>query len=322
MKKILFTIFIILFLPFNILAYSNYIIPGGESIGININSNGLVIVGFYKVNGNYIGKEHLKIGDIIIKINNIDVSNIDDLTNIIDENIGNEINVLIKRNNKEINELMNVEIEGNIYKTGLYIKDNIIGIGTLTYIDPITKVYGALGHEISYSETNTRVEVKNGNILESIITGMDRSTNGHVGSKDANIIFNNKIGTITKNTEYGIFGIINDLPNKNVISIGEFNDIHKGEAFIYTVLNNKEIKEYKINIVDKYYNKLDTQKAFSFEILDEELINVTGGIVQGMSGSPIVQDNKIIGGITHVLVDNVTLGYGIYIRTMLEEEDK
>lgn len=243
MKKILFTIFIILFLPFNILAYSNYIIPGGESIGININSNGLVIVGFYKVNGNYIGKEHLKIGDIIIKINNIDVSNIDDLTNIIDENIGNEINVLIKRNNKEINELMNVEIEGNIYKTGLYIKDNIIGIGTLTYIDPITKVYGALGHEISYSETNTRVEVKNGNILESIITGMDRSTNGHVGSKDANIIFNNKIGTITKNTEYGIFGIINDLPNKNVISIGEFNDIHKGEAFIYTVLNNKEIKE-------------------------------------------------------------------------------
>ncbi len=322
MKKVLLSFFIILFLPMNIFAYSYYLIPGGESIGISINSNGLVVVGFYKVNGEYIGKEHLKIGDAIISINNKEVNSIDDLTNIIDENVSNEIDIKIKRNNKIIDTKMNIEIEDSLYKTGLYIKDNIIGIGTITYIDPISKVYGALGHEIAFSETNTRVEVKNGNILESKVTGIDRSSNGHVGSKDAKINFNNKIGSISKNTEFGIYGIINELPDKEVINIGEFSDIHKGDATIYTVTSNNEVKEYKINIVDKYTNKINTTKAFSFEIIDESLINQTGGIVQGMSGSPIIQDNKLIGGVTHVLIDNVILGYGIYIKTMLEEGDK
>lgn len=322
MKKFVFLIFIIFICTLNVFAYSSYLMPGGESIGISINSNGLVVVGFYKVKGNYIGKEYLKVGDSILSINNKETNDIEDLTNIIDENIGNDLNIVIKRNNKIYNTKMNIAYEDNLYKTGLYIKDNIIGIGTITYIDPISKVYGALGHEIAFSETNTRVEVKNGNILESKVTGIDRSSNGHVGSKDAKINFNNKIGSISKNTEFGIYGIINELPDKEVINIGEFSDIHKGDATIYTVTSNNEVKEYKINIVDKYTNKINTTKAFSFEIIDESLINQTGGIVQGMSGSPIIQDNKLIGGVTHVLIDNVILGYGIYIKTMLEEGDK
>ncbi len=322
MKKILYLIFIILFFPINIFAYSDYVIPGGESIGINIDSKGLVVVGFYKVNGNYIGKNFLKVGDTIISINDTTVNSISDLTNVIDNNLDDELNIIIKRNNKEINTKMSIEMEDSLYKTGLYIKDNIVGIGTLTYVDPITKIYGALGHSVTFNETSTIVEVKDGNILESRVTGIDRSNNGHVGSKDAKINFNNKIGTIIKNTEFGIYGIINELPNKSVINISEFEEIHKGVASIYTVTNDNEIKEYKINIVDKYKDKIDTTKAFSFEVLDDNLINDTGGIVQGMSGSPIVQDNKIIGAVTHVLVDNVTLGYGIYIKTMLEEGEK
>jgi len=322
MKKLIFTIFIILFLFTNVYAYSNYVIPGGETIGIKIESDGLVVVGFYKVNGNFIGKEYLKVGDTILSINGINVHSIDDLTNVIDENINNDINIEVKRNNKVLHTKMNIEIEDNIYKTGLYIKDGISGIGTLTYIDPISKIYGALGHEIAFSETNTRVEVRNGHILESKIIGIDRSVDGYVGSKNAQINFNNKLGTIKSNTEYGIFGTINTLPNKNVIPIGSFDEIKKEEATIYTVTSNNDIKEYKIDIVDKYSSKINTTKCFSFEIIDHELLNETGGVVQGMSGSPIVQNNKIIGAVTHVLVDNVELGYGICIKTMLEEGEK
>lgn len=321
MKKILICFFIIIFLPVTIFAYSDKVILGGENVGITINSNGLVVVGFYKVNGNYIGKEYLKIGDIIVSINDKEVYSIDDLTNVIDENIGNEINVIVKRNNKIVNTKMNIELDGKVYKTGLYIKDNIVGIGTITYIDPISKIYGALGHEIAFSETNTRIEVKDGNILESKVKGIDRSYNGYVGAKEANINFNKELGTIKTNTEVGIFGYINNVPNKELTEIGSYESIHKGEASIYTVTSNNTIKEYKINIIDKYNNKKNTTKAFGFEIVDDNLLNITGGIVQGMSGSPIMQDGKLIGAVTHVIVDKVNLGYGIYIETMLKEGD-
>lgn len=319
MKKILLTFFIILFCPLNILAYSKSVIPGGESIGIKIESDGLIVVGFYKVNGEFIASNNIKIGDKITHINNNKVSSINELTNIIDDSNTNEIDITLIRNNKEINTKLTLIEEDNVLKTGLYIKDNIVGLGTLTYIDPVTKIWGALGHEILLSETNTRVEVKNGNILMSNVTSINKSRNGYVGSKNASISFKDKIGTINKNTETGIYGIYtSSLPKKDTISIAEFDDIKKSDAYIYTVVNNKTIKRYKINILDKYSNKKNTTKAISFEIVDNNLIDKTGGIVQGMSGSPIIQDDKLIGAVTNVLVDNVTLGYGILITTMLE----
>ena len=220
---------------------------------------------------------------------------------------------------EEINTKLKLVEEDNLLKTGLYIKDNVIGLGTLTYIDPVTKIWGALGHEILLSETNSRIEVKDGNILMSKVTSINKSRNGHVGSKNANISFNKKIGNISKNTVNGIYGTYTStFPKKDTIEIADFNDIKKSEAYIYTVTKNTAIKKYKINIVDKYPSKKDTTKAISFEIVDSDLINKTGGIVQGMSGSPIIQDNKLVGAVTNVLVDNVTLGYGILITTMLQ----
>ena len=155
--------------------------------------------------------------------------------------------------------------------------------------------------------------------LMSKVTSINKSRNGHVGSKNANILFNKKIGNINKNTVNGIYGTYtSSLPKKDLISLADFDEIKKSEAYIYTVTNNNAIKKYKIKILDKYPSKKDTTKAISFEIIDKDLINKTGGIVQGMSGSPIIQDNKLIGAVTNVLVDNVTLGYGILISTMLE----
>lgn len=324
MKKLIGTIFIILFLPNYVFAYSKYIIPGGESIGIQINTDGLLVVGYYKVNGEYIAKNNIKIGDRITKINNIVVSSNNELSNIIDDNIENgKIDIELIRNNKIINTTLDIKKDNGIYKTGLYIKDSIIGIGTLTYIDPITKIYGALGHEIASNETRSRVEIKDGNILLSKITSINKSRNGFVGSKNASISYDNKIGTITKNTNKGLYGkYISSLPNKDTLEIAAFNEITLDYAYIYTTLEDNKVNKYKIKILDKYNNKRNTQKAFSFEIVDEELINDTGGIVQGMSGSPIIQNNKIIGCVTNVVVDNVKLGYGISIITMLEEGEK
>ena len=324
MKKMIFIIFIILFCPIYIFAYSKYVIPGGESIGIKINTDGLIVVGYYEVD-NKIINSNIKIGDRIIKANQERINSINDLTNAINKSIDNneEVNLLVVRNNKEKSETLHLRNNGYIYKTGLFVKDNIIGLGTLTYIDPITKIYGALGHDIVLNETNNRVEVKDGNILVSSIKNITKSRNGSVGSKNANVYYDKNIGNIIINNQNGIFGFYTSkLPKKDTIEIANYNDIELGEAKILTVTKNNEIKEYKINIIDKYSNKKHTNKAFSFEVIDNDLISISGGIVQGMSGSPIIQNNRLIGCVTNVLIDNVKLGYGISITTMLENGDK
>ena len=322
MKKFMFTLFIIFLFPMVSFAYSKYVIPGGESIGIKINTDGLVVVGFYKVNGEYIAKNNFKIGDKIISVNDNKVNTIEELSHEVDKSDLSQmkVSVQIDRNGRKINNILNLKVEDGIYKTGLYVKDSLVGLGTLSYIDPVSKIYGALGHEVTMNETGSRIDVRNGNILYSKVTGIDKSRNGRVGSKDAKIVFNKVLGSITKNTNKGIYGIYSDsLPNKETIEVSSFSDIEKGSAYILTVTKDNKIEKYNINIIDKYYNKKDTQKAFSFEIIDKNLISKTGGIVQGMSGSPIIQNNKIIGAVTNVLVENVTLGYGISIITMLEE---
>ena len=227
MKKIIYSLIISVFLPINIFAYSLNVIPGGESIGIKINTDGLIVSGFYKVNNEYIGKRTFKIGDRIIKINGIEVNNSDELSNIINENlINNYVDVEYIRNNKLLKGKLYLGEENNLYKTGLYIKDSIIGIGTLTYIDPITKIYGSLGHEIRTTELNKKVEIKDGDILTSSITSINKSRDGYVGSKNANINYTNKIGTITKNTTKGIFGKYTDkIPNKKTLEVTNLENI-------------------------------------------------------------------------------------------------
>ena len=325
MKKVLFTFFVIFLFPLGVFAYSKYIIPGGESIGIKINTEGLVVVGFYKVEDEYIAKNNFKIGDKIINVNGKNVNTIDELTDAVSKSEMSSLNVkvIVKRNDREVDTYLKLIVKDGTYKTGLYVKDSLIGLGTLSYIDPVSKIYGALGHEITMNETGNKVDVRDGNILYSKVIGIDKSRNGKVGSKNANIIFDRKIGTIQKNTNKGIYGIYTDnLPNKDTYQVADFSNIKKGDAYILTVTKDNKIEKYSINILDKYSSKKDTQKAFSFEITDKNLLNKTGGIVQGMSGSPIIQDDKIIGAVTNVLVDNVTLGYGISIITMLAEGEK
>lgn len=303
--------------PFEVLAYSKYIIPGGNTLGIEINSDGIMVIGFYEINGK-LNKSNLKVGDYIKKVNDKDVSSILELTNEIENNDKDSIIITYKRDDKLLTTKLNLIYENNIYKTGLYVKDKITGIGTLSYIDPETHIYGALGHEIVESSHNKIVEIKTGNIFKNTITSITKSMSGHPGSKNAKFYKNMTYGTITKNTNKGIYGIYNDqFPNTKALPVASKDEIVVGKASILTVLENEEIKSYDIEITS--INETAKTKNISFIITDNELLKKTGGVVQGMSGSPIIQNDKIIGAVTHVVVDEPKSGYGIFITSMLKE---
>ena len=325
-KKRLLSLFLLIFMlyPTLVFAYSNKIILGGNNIGIKVNTKNVMIVGFYKVEDRFIGEDAgLKVGDLILKINNKEISSITDMVNIIN-NLNNKdsINITIKRNNKELDfNLKLIKDENNVYKTGLYVKDQINGIGTLTYIDPTTNIFGALGHEISDKNTLKKVEIKDGMIFKSEITGITPSYNGNPGSKNARLYTDIIYGNIDTNSIKGIYGKINEDFNSNdIIEVANYNEIKLGDAKIRTVLEDNIINEYLINIID--IDNTSETKNILFEIIDKDLLNKTGGVIAGMSGSPIIQNNKIVGAVTHVVVDQPKKGYGIFITNMLEEGDR
>ena len=323
MKRLKILLLSLLFLPINVMAYSYYIIPGGETLGIEINSEGIMVIGFYQINGKYNkGNPVIKSGDYITEVNGTEVQTVDDLTAVIEDNVADGIvEVTFKRNGKVKTSELELIKDGDIYKTGLYVKDSITGIGTLSYIDPETKVFGALGHEIVESNTNEVVEIRSGIIFRNYITSIDKSASGVPGSKNAKFYYETTYGKILKNTNVGIYGIYESaLPNKELYEVAEPNEVSIGPATIYTVLDGEEINEYSIDITA--ISETSDIKNISFIIDDEELLDKTGGVVQGMSGSPIIQNGKIIGAVTHVVIDNPTTGYGIFITTMLEEGEK
>lgn len=323
MKKFKILLLSLLLLPINVMAYSDYIIPGGETLGIEINSEGIMVIGFYQINGKYNkGNPVIKSGDYITKVNGTEVQTVDELTAVIEDNVADGIvEVTFKRNGKVKTSELELIKDGDIYKTGLYVKDSITGIGTLSYIDPETKVFGALGHEIVESNTNELVEIRSGIIFRNYITSIDKSASGVPGSKNAKFYYETTYGKILKNTNVGIYGIYESaLPNKELYEVAEPNEVSIGPATIYTVLDGEEINEYSIDITA--ISETSDIKNISFIIDDEELLDKTGGVVQGMSGSPIIQNGKIIGAVTHVVIDNPTTGYGIFITTMLEEGEK
>lgn len=323
MKKLKILLISWLLLPINVFAYSNYIIPGGETLGIEVNSKGVMVIGFYQINGKFNkGVPVIKAGDYIVKINDVEVNTIEELTKAIEANVSlGEVNVELRRDKKVRTSKLELVKDGDIYKTGLYVKNSITGTGTLTYIDPETKIFGALGHEIVESNTNNIVEIKDGSIFRNYITGIDKSKVGYAGSKNAKFYYNTKYGSINKNSNVGIYGIYNSvLPNKERLEVARNDEVKIGKASIATVLSKEDIKYYDIEItkIDEYTKV----KNISFKITDKELLDKTGGVVQGMSGSPIIQNGKIIGAVTHVIIDNPTTGYGLFIATMLEEGEK
>lgn len=319
-KLIVFHLILLLILPINILAYSDKIILGGETIGIKVNSNGVYVVGFYEVNNKMIAEDSgFKVGDIIKSINNQEINNINDLNNIIIDN--KEYNFNIMRNNKNISLKLQLEEENNIYKTGLYVKDTIYGSGTMSYIDPETKVFGSLGHEIIETSSYKKFELDEGKIYKAEVNSIKKNTSNTTGEKNTTINNNQIIGDIYSNEINGIYGIYTgEINNENLYEIAKPHEIVKGKAYLETVINKDKIERYEIKI--DTIDEGNLTKNIKFTITDDKLLEKTGGIIQGMSGSPIIQNNKIIGAVNYVIVNEKDKGYGIFITTMLEEGDK
>ena len=194
-------------------------------------------------------------------------------------------------------------------------------MGTLSYIDPESRIFGSLGHEIQESFSFSKFEIEDGTIYKAEVSNIKKSVDGDTGEKNALIDKNSNYGIINKNEIEGIFGKYTyDISNRDIYEVGNPNEIKKGEGFIRTNIDNSRVDDYKINIIS--IDEYSSTKNILFEITDKRLLNKTGGIIQGMSGSPIIQNNKIIGVVNYVIVEDTKKGYGIFITTMLKEGDK
>lgn len=325
-KKYITLIFAFFFLMFPNLIDAKEVYLGGDNIGIEISNEGLFISGTYDVrNGRSIynpsANSDIKKGDILLKIENISVNTLEQLLAHIKNNCKNKdsVNVTILRNGAAYQRnLKLVKDDHSNIKTGLYIKDSILGIGTVTYYDPENKIYGALGHEMNDS-SNKRATFIDGKIYDSKVTQIKKSVDGDPGEKVATIDKETVIGDIQKNTIYGIYGSYVNVVKDKLIETANIDEVNKGQAYIYTVIDGNKIEKFEIEITQVKRQSSQDVKGITFKVVDKRLLNISNGVVAGMSGSPIVQNGKLIGAVTHVIVDDVKSGYGVFIDWMLEE---
>ncbi len=302
------------------------LVPLGKAAGIKISSKGAVVVGFSEdMAENPAKTSGIKVGDIITKAGNVAIFSNSDLVKAVSESRGNPVTIEYIRNEKTntLSVTPKANDDGN-FAIGVFVCDSIAGIGTLTYLDPLNGTYGALGHGISDSKTNVIVPLLDGELLPSTVQSVKHGRPGEPGELVGSFDASKKIATIEKNNEAGIFGKVTDkniINTKAPLPTAEKNEIHRGKATILSNIEGNEVKEYDIEITAIYFAGEKT-KNMLIRATDPELLEKTGGIVCGMSGSPIIQNGKLIGAVTHVLVNDPTRGYGIFIENMLAEAEK
>lgn len=308
------------------------LIPGGKSVGVKISTKGVLVVGYAEVStergnvespGSIAG---IQLGDSILKVNEINIESSSNLMNIINKSDGKELNILIDRNGENITKkLLPIKsLEDSKYKIGLWVRDSTAGVGTLTFYEPKSKKFGALGHPITDIDTNSILKISQGVLINSSIISVKKGEKGSPGELKG--IFINEdvpLAKVTKNTECGIFGISDekllDGRDTKPLKVASQNEIKEGKAQIITTIDENGPKYYDIEIVKLLPQDAPSSKSMIIKITDSELLKKTGGIVQGMSGSPIIQNNKIIGAVTHVLINKPDTGYGIYIHWMIKD---
>ncbi len=309
------------------------VVPGGQSIGVKLNTLGVLVVGHHLVDsqdGEVSPGElaEIEIGDIITKINNLEIENMGQVGPIVQKagETGETLTIELLRDSKKITTKLTPKKAKNetSYRLGLYIRDSAAGVGTLTFFHPESKRYGALGHVISDMDTQKPIVVNDGQIVSSMVTSIEKGSNGDPGEKIAR--FSNEreiLGSITKNSPFGIFGKLNKQVKNDIMDqalpITLSHQVKEGAAKILTVVDGDQVKEFDIEIISSVPQKFPATKGMVIKVTDPELLDATGGIVQGMSGSPIIQDGKIVGAVTHVFVNDPTSGYGGHIEWMLQD---
>ena len=311
-----------------------YLVPGGHSIGIKLHSRGVAVVGFYyfEEGGRNISPAReagVLIGDTIVAINGEDVSNVNRAAELLEKAGGSPVKLLLSRDGKMI-ELTVYPAFSSIdrsYRIGLYIRDSAAGVGTLSFYNPETKRFGALGHVILDTDTNKPIDIKGGTIVKAKIIDIKPAQRGQPGEKTGIFMEHDDFkGVIDKNTPFGIFGHIEQFQYENSpypepIPMALAGQVELGPAEILTVVEGDKIASYNVEIEKLTYQTRPSDKGIVLRVVDEELLRLTGGIVKGMSGSPIIQNGRLVGAITHVFVNDPTRGYGVFMEWMHQEAE-
>lgn len=309
------------------------LIPGGTAIGVRLNTKGVLVVAVTDVIGENGDRSSpakdagIKVGDSIIEINGIKVLNSDHVVEILNDLKDGEASILVQRNKgKFLTKARSIKsIQDNFYRLGIWVRDKTSGIGTLTYIDKDNEVYGALGHGIVDLDTGSLLPVDNGKIMAADISNIQHGQKGSPGEiKGVFYETNNTIGDISLNCPFGIYGDLEtdyiDKIDNPPIPIAFKEEVVEGDAEILTTIEKDKVEKFDIQIKKVENQKSPDQKSMIIKVVDEELLEKTGGIVQGMSGSPIIQNGKLVGAVTHVFVNDPTKGYGLFVEWMLKQK--
>ena len=290
---------------------------GGQPFGIKFYSQGAMITKVRKNSPADTGG--LKKNDIIIEIDGEKIKTNEEVKKIIANSNGKELNITVNRDYEIINVKITPEFIKNKYTAGIWIKDSCAGIGTITYYDEENNSFACLGHGICDKDSSTLLPMAEGDICPAVIESIEKGKSGCPGGLNGYFL-DEEIGKAYKNSEYGVFCNKEEETSYKEYKIAGKKDIENGQAYIYTTVEGSTPKMYEVNIHQTSILNFDKKKDLVIDITDEELLRKTGGIVQGMSGSPIIQGDKIVGAITHVFVNDPTKGYGILAETMIENE--
>lgn len=305
---------------------STKVIPLGNVIGLKIYSDGVLVIGMTEIDGEKpYENSNIKEGDLIVSVDNINVTTTQELIECVNASNGKQIEIKYLRNGEEYTtNIEPIKTANDEYKIGLWVRDGAVGIGTATYYNPRDGKIATLGHGIVDIDTDSLITVESGIITKARISKLQKGLEGTPGEIKGSLIDDDVIGNININTHFGIYGnVFNpsllDLNSMEEMEVALIEEIKKGPAKIILALEDGVRKEYDIEIKKIYKNNTEDNKSMLIEITDEELIEKTGGIIQGMSGAPIIQNGKFIGAITHVLINNPKQGYALFGETMIKQ---
>lgn len=307
------------------------VIPVGTIAGVKLYTSGILVVGMSEIEGidNQKHRPYLNSGieegDTIISIDNNKVSSTEELINAVNMSEGKNLSIEYVHDNETATcSITPVQTSTNQYKLGLWVRDSAAGVGTVTFYDPNTKAFGALGHGITDIDTEELINIESGEFVTTRILSIAKGKQGTPGKIQGTIEGQKNIGNISKNTQYGIYGLVEDLTAIDIDYSKEMDlalreEIKEGKATILCSLDGEKAKEYEIEIERIYVENNYDNKSMKIKVTDEELLQKTGGIIQGMSGSPIIQNGKFVGAVTHVLVNNPQEGYAVFGDIMLKQ---
>lgn len=307
------------------------VVPMGNLIGAKLYTSGVLVVGMSEIQGDDQQKHKpyegsgIEEGDMIVEMDSKKIANTDELVETVNSSKGKVIQIKYVRNDETITtSIQPIKNEDNEYKLGLWVRDAAAGVGTLTFYEPSTGKFAALGHGIVDVDTGDIINIANGELVTSNLVAIKKGEKGTPGEIKGSIDSGVTIGNISKNTNFGVFGLVSNKNNLNLNGAKEYevalrSEIQTGEAEIICELENGKKEKYKIEISKIYTSNNYDNKSMMIKITDERLLQKTGGIIQGMSGSPIIQNGKFVGAITNVLVSDPTTGYAIFGDLMVKQ---